>query len=407
VSPWWRLTPLLAVTLAAGQCSRPPLSSVDAGPSCAYKGQTYEQGARFPSTDGCNSCHCDDDGVARCTVKACSDAGRGDASPFVKNCPDPLTGELGPCPDAGPSPDVGKMCFDVGGQVIECPDGGSSDQADPDGGTVCQDSAGTIIPCGDGGIGTCAYLGKIYRPGDSFGAADGCDICTCTARALVECTATGCADAGADTATTCDHAGKPYSLGATFPADDGCNTCSCVPGGITCTEIACQDAGPSPCGLDAVYSYGDVGGRRGYHDQVTIAPSPTAPRDQATYVRTRTATGGAAGISCSPPFPACGDAAAIDVSDILADLRDPVVQAYLGVPPSTTVPFLGFDSRLVDGTAFAFMRGDGHGFLVGQPCDNGDASSCVPVPPAIDALVNDLRALDDQQLRSPSCAMFR
>jgi len=400
------LVPLLAVTMVTGQCSQEPLGSVDAGPPCAYKGKTYGPGASFPSTDGCNVCSCDSDGVVRCTVRACSDAGAGDAGRLTKNCPDPLTGELGPCPDASPSYDAGEMCFDIGGQVIECRDGGSLDGRD--GATVCQDSAGTIIPCVvDGGIGTCGYLGKIYHPGDLFEAADGCNSCTCTVMGRVECSARSCADAAADGATTCDYAGKPYPLGATVPSGDACSTCSCSPGGITCTMAACRDAGAPLCGLDAVYIYGDIGGRRGSQDQVTIAPSSLSPQDQATYVHTRNDVGGAAGISCNPPLPACGDMTALDVSDIMADIRDPVVQTYLALDPSK-LPFVGFDTRPVDGTAFSFMRGDGHGFLVGQACGTSSgASTCVAIPAAIDKLVKDLRALDDQQLRSASCAALR
>jgi hypothetical protein len=159
--------------------------------------------------------------------------------------------------------------------------------------------------------------------------------------------------------------------------------------------------------LDAVYIYGDVGGLRISQDQVTLAPSPASPGDQATYLRTRNNVDRGAGISCNPPFPACGDAAALDVSDIMADILDPVVQKYLTSDPSQP-PFLGFDTRPVDGTAFSFMRGDGHGFLVGQACGmSGSASGCVAIPTAIDKLVKDLRALDDQQLRSASCAALR
>ena len=468
------LVPLLAVTMASGPCGREPLgSSVDAGQLCTYKGKTYTQGARFPSVDGCNLCSCDPDGVARCTVKACSDAGVSDAGSYPKNCPDPITGQLGPCPDAGATFDAGEMCFDVGGKAIACPDGGIADgppsEATWDGAPICLDSAGNVIPCGgDGGVGTCTYLGKIYRPGDSFSSVDKCQFCTCSAAARIECAARDCADAAVDGpgavtgvckpgqdalcnedpfASTlrgkcqpdgsclCNGAGtsgvvspytgkclgpdnltgeacemyKTYPVGATFPCgDSSCTTCLCVsPGQLAVLDTVCKDAGAPVCGLDAVYVYGDVGGLRVSQDQVTIAPAAASPRSQATYLRTRNNVDGAPGISCNPPFPACGDAAALDVSDIMADILDPVVQKYLTSDPAQP-PFLGFDLRPVDGTAFSFLRGDGHGFLVGQACGmSSSGSNCVPIPVAIDKLVKDLRALDEQQVRSSTCAALR
>jgi hypothetical protein len=38
--------------------------------TCRYDGATYNQGASFPSTDGCNTCSCTASGVA-CTERAC------------------------------------------------------------------------------------------------------------------------------------------------------------------------------------------------------------------------------------------------------------------------------------------------------------------------------------------------
>jgi len=38
--------------------------------TCSYDGQTYAEGASFPSTDGCNTCSCGAGGVA-CTKRAC------------------------------------------------------------------------------------------------------------------------------------------------------------------------------------------------------------------------------------------------------------------------------------------------------------------------------------------------
>jgi hypothetical protein len=70
--------------------------------------------------------------------------------------------------------------------------------------------------------------------------------------------------------------------------------------------------------------------------------------------------------------PKCGDPAAIDIGDIIADLSDPTVQkALFSADPS---PFLfGLDTRPVDGRVFSINRGNRQ-ILIGEPC-NG-ASGC-------------------------------
>jgi hypothetical protein len=216
-------------------------------------------------------------------VKSCSDAG-------IRNCPDPITGELGPCPDAGPS-------YDTGGS-----DG--YDDAGEDG-IICQDSSGATIPCaGDGGVGTCTYLGKIYRPGDTFETADLCNSCLCSAMGRIECTSSKCVDGGGsedagantgvcdpgldwmcnedpsssalrgecqpDGSCLCNGSGtsgrvspytgkclgvdnltgdnceleQTYPVGSTFPCGDGsCTVCMCAsPGNVTVIRSGCPEA---------------------------------------------------------------------------------------------------------------------------------------------------------------------
>jgi hypothetical protein len=323
-------------------------AGTDGAMSCTYGGKVYPLGAPFPAGDGCNTCSCQSGGFALCTAVACQDAGTpADAGVITGVC----------------KPGQDSMCNEdpfVSALRGKC---------QPDGSCLCNGAgtSGAVSP----------YTGKCLGPDNLTG--NGCEY------------------------------SKTYPVGATFQCgDSSCTTCMCAsPGKVTVLSSTCSDAGAPVCGLDAVYIYGDVGGLRVSQDQVTIAPSPTSPRDQATYVRTRNSVDGAAGISCNPPFPACGDKTALDVSDIMADLQDPVVQKYLTTDLSKT-PFLGFDTRPIDGTAFSFMRGDGHGFLVGQACGtSSSASSCFAIPPAIDKLVKDLRALDQQQLLSAVCAALR
>lgn len=39
---------------------------------CSYDGSTYAMGASFPSSDGCNSCSCGENGEVACTLRACA-----------------------------------------------------------------------------------------------------------------------------------------------------------------------------------------------------------------------------------------------------------------------------------------------------------------------------------------------
>jgi hypothetical protein len=101
-----------------------------------------------------------------------------------------------------------------------------------------------------------------------------------------------------------------------------------------------------------------------------------------------------------PAFPACGDPALIDISDIVRHLSDPdVVQAMAMATP----PLYGQDERPGDGTMFQVLRGDGHGFLAGADCDTGEFCHG-HVPAGIARLVADLKALDQHQLAAPTCA---
>jgi hypothetical protein len=417
--PVFPLAALLMSTMGAGPCDSTPLGSTDGGAhndggaqSCGYGGKTYVSGATFPSSDGCNSCGCTDGSVG-CTTRACAL----DASVDVSL----------DAPTDGPA-----NCFDANGNLVACP----TDEGIPDAG----------IPC--------SYQGKVYPAGSTFPSYDGCNSCSCAGSQVV-CTEKACADAGppidatvdgppactpgadqtcnedptvnslrgkclADgtcacgtnavspytgrclnpgdkTGDGCEYAGVLQPVGSGFPCADGCNKCGCISQGrIGMTLLACfPDAGGPTCSLDAVYVYGDTGGLVRYSDQVTLTPP-------ASYVFVRTGTTGG---SCGPAFPACGQPGEIDVSDVMNDIADPTVRLLLSLTVGQPTPtLLGFDSRPVDGSVFAFKRGDGAGFLVGQPC--GGQTGCTAIPAAVAKLVADLRALDQLQLKDPSCLAF-
>lgn len=70
--------------------------SNDADKGCIYEGDRHDVGDAFPSTDGCNSCSCGNDGQVACTLRACIDGGN-DAGPapalsWYKTCGAPVCG---------------------------------------------------------------------------------------------------------------------------------------------------------------------------------------------------------------------------------------------------------------------------------------------------------------------------
>jgi hypothetical protein len=158
--------------------------------------------------------------------------------------------------------------------------------------------------------------------------------------------------------------------------------------------------GPLGCQLDASYEYGDIGGFVAYEDRVTLTP-PSAYR----YTRSPRVTD-PPDITCAPAMPACSDAAAIDVADVMAAIHDPAVQAALSAPGNQNgMVAFGSDSRPVDGTVFRIARVGVGEFLVGSPC--GTSAGCVAIPAAVTRLMDTLRGLDQQQLQDPSCAALR
>lgn len=221
--------------------------------------------------------------------------------------------------------------------------------------------------------------------------------------------AAGC---GSGAPIVCTHGGKGYAAGARFPADDGCNTCTCAAGGqIACTEIGClprdggggdlagtdlgvvTDAGAMTCAFDATFAYGLQGGFVAYVDTVTLSPGMSYQ-----YVRHQQG-GGGSDLTCAPALPACGDLARLDVSDIMRDIAHADVQAALSL---ASPPLYGRDDRPVDGQIFVVTRAVGRGVQVGSDCRPTDVG-CTAPPAGIRELVDDLKALDRQQLMDPSC----
>jgi hypothetical protein len=86
-----------------------------------------------------------------------------------------------------------------------------------------------------------------------------------------------------------------------------------------------------------------------------------------------------------------------DLAVLNATLQDPAVQA--GLQAHTA---FGGDPRPVDGQVREISLGN-DSLVVGQPCGLAD-STCIAIPPAVDSLVAQLRALDALELSKQSCA---
>jgi hypothetical protein len=86
-----------------------------------------------------------------------------------------------------------------------------------------------------------------------------------------------------------------------------------------------------------------------------------------------------------------------DLAVLNATLQDPAVQA--GLQAHT---LFGGDPRGVDGTVREISLGN-DSIVVGEPCSLAD-TTCIAIPPAVDSLVAQLRALDALELSKESCA---
>jgi hypothetical protein len=192
---------------------------------------------------------------------------------------------------------------------------------------------------------------------------------------------------------TCTSEGRLYQPGDGIVFSNGCG-CSCGEDGqILCAPGGCGNNPDPDCQFDATYTYGYDGDLVSYRDVVTLAPAVSFSVERVSYAVQP------ASAQCIPALPACHDAAKLDVSEVMVDLRHPDVQAALAL---STPPFYGHDSRPVDGAAFQLLRADGRGFLVGDACRADEA--CTPAPAGVQKLVDDLQALQAQQLLDPSCA---
>lgn len=104
--------------------------------------------------------------------------------------------------------------------------------------------------------------------------------------------------------------------------------------------------------------------------------------------------------SCASVVP-CASADQVDMADLLAALaHEDVAAAFEEVPG-----MLGLDTRPVDAPVLEITR-DARSIQVGAPCSEG-STGCRKIPPGVAALVDLLRALQDERLAEGDCAQLR
>jgi hypothetical protein len=141
----------ISLTLFTAACS--DNSKENEEDVCTYDGQTFEIGDSFPSTDGCNTCTCGENGAVGCTQMGC-----------VAIC------------------EYNDVVYQQGDTFME-------------NGCLCSCGADGQVSCNEEGCDTfCEYGGKYYSSGNSFEASDGCNTCTCGEDGNVFCTEMACPD---------------------------------------------------------------------------------------------------------------------------------------------------------------------------------------------------------------------
>jgi hypothetical protein len=215
--------------------------------TCSYGGKTYQVGATFWDTDGCNTCECRSEGVS-CTDTVCVKDGGAPPSdgPSTADSADQIctyNGKTYPYGVTFMSTDGCNECWCVGDETTAfCTLAGCA-----------KDAAVTGL---EASVGTCAYDDQSYPTGATFPATDGCNTCECLWTHYVSCTMMTCLGDGGTwlgdapptidaTDGSCVYDGRTYPPEVSFLATDGCNSCRCASNGqVSCTFTTCLgDAG--------------------------------------------------------------------------------------------------------------------------------------------------------------------
>uniref|UniRef100_A0A2M3YXR6 Putative serine protease inhibitor i/ii n=1 Tax=Anopheles braziliensis TaxID=58242 RepID=A0A2M3YXR6_9DIPT len=191
-------------------------------------------GTYFKDSDGCNNCYCSDDGQALCTLMDCEAASRSRrASP--------------PKPELAPS----TKC--VPGTTFKDSDGCNDCFCTDDGQAACTLKACESLPAPNNRRRRASppkpelAPSRECVPGTSFKDADGCNDCFCTNDGRAACTLKLCVSNDAATPygrqSRSPQAQTKCTPGETKKHEDGCNQCTCSNDGrYACTRMACAPA---------------------------------------------------------------------------------------------------------------------------------------------------------------------
>uniref|UniRef100_A0A2M4BG70 Putative serine protease inhibitor i/ii n=1 Tax=Anopheles marajoara TaxID=58244 RepID=A0A2M4BG70_9DIPT len=189
-------------------------------------------GTHFKHSDGCNGCYCSDDGQALCTLMDCEPASRSRrASP--------------PKPELAPSQEC------VPGTTFKDADGCNDCFCSNDGRAACTLKACEPHPA--------PYKRRRRAsppkpelapsqecvPGTTFKDADGCNDCFCSNDGRAACTLKLCLPNEAASSASARQRRSPQAepkciAGQTKLHEDGCNQCTCTnEGRYACTRMAC------------------------------------------------------------------------------------------------------------------------------------------------------------------------
>jgi hypothetical protein len=322
--------------------------------TCSYGGKTYNPGDSF--RDDCNTCSCGANGQVACTLIAClTDAGSGLAPDAA--LPDAQadgTVPIDQARDVKPAIDVADVPADLSRDL-----------------PLATDSAKDALLVAD-------------TAKDSQLVVDASDV-------------------GADARQHCVWQGDMLlTIGQSLGAGDGCNTCTCTLDGMACTALACNpptDAAAPLCSLWSPLTFGYEGGLVAYQDSYFLDDGANMTITRNYFFRA--GMDGPQVRSCAPTLPACGAPGVVSVSTIAQDLTDPTVQIVLRLTSSTTY---GDNRTIMDAPVWSITRAGGGKILVGYPCPAPATAWCQPVGPGIQRLADHLKSLASAMVASPDCA---